>query len=91
METKFTKVKWFTYRRTDQHKAEYIVTENQETICDLSHFNYEQSEANAKLIASAPEMFMAISDFVQTSNEQGVLNVDYYKELFTEILTKIIE
>lgn len=97
MEFKGTKGNWFAC--CENETPHFIFSENGYiTICkpyqeqqmsdDLTD---EEFRANAKLIASAPKMFNALSDFVQTSNKQGVLNVEHYKELFTELLTKITE
>lgn len=55
MEFKGTKQKWWSYRKIDQHKLEEIRTECGISICAIN-FNLEESEANAKLIASAPEL-----------------------------------
>jgi hypothetical protein len=83
MGTKFTKGEW---KINDIN----IVAENGETICQvydgfpthISKMNMEIVEANAKLIAAAPEMIKLL---VKISNSQVdgsyILAADWWKEL----------
>jgi hypothetical protein len=55
-EFKGTKGSWKCYRKTNEHKAECVITDTQEVICYIPYFYNDYSEANAKLISCAPEM-----------------------------------
>ena len=55
LEFKGTSGDWKCYRKTDKHKIEQVRV-GAEIICHVPIFMNEHSEANAKLIASAPEL-----------------------------------
>ena len=65
METKFTKGKWHTY--ISPEKKEAYISANKtyfmaQVFCRETNMDFEETTANAKLIAAAPDMFNALRD-----------------------------
>jgi hypothetical protein len=62
---------WKCYRKTDKHKIESVFDEKGLKVCDINHYLNEESEANAKLIACAPEMLQLLEYFL----DQDMLSI----------------
>jgi len=43
------------------------------SICNIITRNYEQAEANAKLISCAPEMLKAMNEFIEAVESQDII------------------
>ena len=87
MKTKFTKGKWFT----DKFKPFIVkdINNNQVAYCYTENNNIDEDVANAKLIASAPEMFeMLEKTFNWLAKTQGNSII---LEDINQLLTKITE
>ena len=93
MEFKGTKGKWYCYRKTDQHKIEYVITESQEIICDLPHFCNNNSDANAKLISCAPEMLEMLEKIVdaQFNPKKSLANLNSEISKAEQLIKKATE
>jgi hypothetical protein len=68
MEFKGTKGEWLILKQHSSHKINEIATNENLSICAINT-NLEQSEANAKLIACAPEMLEMLKDILDTIRE----------------------
>lgn len=70
METKFTKGEWIDLG----YRVDVDVVDGLSGICEMSDWmNKKEMEANAKLIAAAPDIFNALIDLI---------NLKYYKDQF---------
>jgi len=100
METKFTKGSWFVdFNETDKNEFNQLVTPISTIldsglkvlgICDIYGDDVE-SKANAKLIASAPEMFEQLKAIREAILSDDYIRVLSENENIKQLLTKITE
>lgn len=83
METKYTKGKWVKRQGDSDYKfdilGEFGTNKTIALIPNKCFVSDEEAEANAKLIASAPELLQALQDIVwlMTDDENGEIYDDY--------------
>ena len=87
MKTKFTKGKWFT----DKFKPFIVkdINNNQVAYCYTENNNIDEDVANAKLIASAPEMFDMLKQVLFAFENEGFTETT--AKNIQHLLTKITE
>lgn len=96
MKTKFTPGKWHTHL-TKKQSIEIYSDKKHGKICTLANRKAIEENANAKLIATAPELFKALQSLLKSSegytekgnNESlGVLFVDqiYAKKVLEKVI-----
>jgi len=84
--TKFTKGKW-EFVETPSVLWFDVLDENGKNVLRSDLLGREQVEANAKLIAAAPEMFEMLKKIIYSTKNE----MDYVKSEIEQLLTKITE
>ena len=78
--SKFTKGKWKINEYCD------VLAENNQLVALINEpRNKKEAQANARLIAAAPEMYNWLKAFLQVSKDGTVINTRHIKELLARI------
>ena len=75
METKFTKGEWYITEEMETEIHSKRFPAGIDIICTIhNQFLIEQTDANAKLIAAAPDLFDACVSIIKWADELGYVN-----------------